>query len=265
MDQNSDNWNSGDSYEFFMGRWSRLMAPVFLRWLRLSRHQSWLDVGCGTGALSAAIAQHYQPSSLFCVDPSGAFLEKAKEQVLHKAEFLIGDGAALPLPDHSVDVVVSGLALNFFPDVAVGLQEMKRVVRPEGLVACYVWDYAGRMDFLRIFWDAACEADANAAGLDEGNRFPICSVDNLRSAFVHAGFSGVGTTTLDIDTAFSGFDDYWQPFLGGQGPAPGYLASLGVHQRENLRQTIYRKLPFRSDGSIQLVGRAIAVRGTNGR
>jgi SAM-dependent methyltransferase len=260
-DTKNDSWNSGDAYEDFMGRWSQLMAPLFLGWLRLPLHLSWLDVGCGTGALSAAVARLQSPSSLVGVDPSEEFLDKARQQLPSAATFFTGNASRLPLSDHSVDAIVSGLAMNFFPDVTAALKEMKRVLRPTGTVAAYVWDYAGRMDFLRLFWDAATETDAAAGSLDEGNRFPICRTDRLTDAFAQAGFADVEATTLDIDSVFSGFDDYWKPFLGGQGPAASYLRSLKDDQREQIRQAVTQKLPVRKDGSIKLLARAIAVRG----
>jgi len=261
MPENSDKWNSGDPYEYFMGRWSQLMAPAFLDWVNFSNNKSWLDVGCGTGALSEAIFLNNNPAHICCIDPSAEFLEKAKAKKTFTAEFITGSADALPVADHSFDIVVSGLALNFFPDIPAALTEIKRVLQKDGMIAAYVWDYVGKMEFLRFFWDAACEADANAAKLDEGNRFPICNADNLRIAFEQAGLTDTETTFLDIDTVFKNFNDYWNPFLGGQGPAPSYLASLNKDLQEKIKTTLQQRLCNDPATPIKLMARAIAVKG----
>jgi ubiquinone/menaquinone biosynthesis C-methylase UbiE len=244
-----------------MGRWSKLMAPVFLDWLNFPDNMNWLDIGCGTGALSEAIFSKCKPNYLCCVDPSDQFLEKAKGKNSFKAEFLVGDASEIPLTSDTVDVVVSGLALNFFPDLPRAFSEMKRVLKENGTIAAYVWDYADRMDFLRIFWDAAHETDGNAIRFDEGIRFPICNVENLKDAFEKAGLTNIETSYLDIDTVFKSFDDYWNPFMGGQGPAPGYLALLNNNLQNKIKNTLLKKLPIYQDGSITILARVIADRG----
>ena len=140
--------------------------------------------------------------------------------------FEAGDAQALPLADSAVDVAVSGLVLNFVPDPARALGEMARVVRPGGAVALYVWDYAGEMQLMRRFWDAATALDPSAEELDEGVRFPICRPEPLAALFADAGLEAVATRPIEVATVFADFDDYWSPFLGGQGPAPGYCMSL---------------------------------------
>lgn len=138
---------------------------------------------------------------------------------------------------------------------------MKRTLKPEGTIAAYVWDYSGKMEFLRIFWDAAVELDPEASHLDEGVRFTICDENNLKKAFEHAGLKNVITTNLDIPTVFQSFQDYWDPFLGGQGPAPTYLSSLNEESRNQLKKAVSNKLKVDEDGTIQLTARAIGVRG----
>lgn len=261
MNKLKDKWDSGDSYEYFMGRWSKLMAPEFLNWLELPSSSSWLEVGCGTGALSEAILQICKPSHLTCVDPSEKYLAKAKYRLKGKGDFVAGSATGLPAEDGTIDIVVSGLALNFFTDLETALAEMKRISKPGGTIAAFVWDYAGRMDLLRYFWDAAISLDSSVFGLDEGVRFQICNQDKLKNAFQQAVLSEVEITKLDIITHFKNFDDYWNPFLGGQGPAPGYLATLDENLKEKLRKKIYTSLPIESDGSIKILGRAIAVKG----
>jgi SAM-dependent methyltransferase len=158
-------------------------------------------------------------------------------------------------------VAVSGLVLNFIPQPDRAVTEMTRVTRSGGVVAAYVWDYAGRMQLIRHFFDAAMALDPNAAELDEGRRFPICQPDALSRLFESAGLHNVEVRPIEVSTVFRDFDDYWSPFLGGQGPAPGYVMSLSDERRAALRERIRAGLPFARDGSIPLVARAWSVRG----
>jgi SAM-dependent methyltransferase len=260
----SDTWERGSPYERYVGRWSRKVAPEFLAWLGIPPRQRWLDVGCGTGALSAAIAERSAPASLDGVEPSEGFLKSAQENLGSRAALHQGNAASIPLQDASVDVVVSGLVLNFVPDPRAALAEMSRVARGGGTIAAYVWDYAGKMQLMRFFWDAAVELDAGAAKMDEGLRFPLCRAEALSALFAGAGLRSVETAAIDVPTPFADFDDYWQPFLGGQGPAPAYAMSLDEAARTRLREAIRARLPARTDGSIALIARAWAVRGVTG-
>lgn len=257
----SDRWERGDPYERYVGRWSRQVAPRFLDWLAVPAGRRWLDVGCGTGALCAAIADRCAPASVTGVEPSAGFLEAAATNLAGRAVVRPGTATALPLENASVDVVVSGLALNFVPDPGHALREMARVTVAGGTIAAYVWDYAGRMDLMRAFWDAATELDPAAAALDEGRRFPLCRPEALLGLFEGAGLDGPEVVPIDIATPFSDFEDYWQPFLGGQGPAPAYAMSLDEKRREVLRERLRARLPAQPDGSIPLTARAWAVRG----
>jgi SAM-dependent methyltransferase len=142
----------------------------------------------------------------------------------------IGDAKALPVEDETFDVAVAGLVLNFVADPARALCEMQRAVRPGGSVAVYVWDYAGEMQLMRRFWEAAAALDPAARELDEGQRFPICKPGPLRALFAEAGLGGIQDREIDVPTVFRDFEDYWSPFLGGQGPAPGYCVSLSEAQ-----------------------------------
>jgi len=244
-----------------MGRWSKLIAPEFLHWLNVSINLSWLDLGCGTGALSEAIIKNNRPTQLYCVEPSADFLAKAKERLDSKAEFLIGTATNIPIADNKVDIVVSGLALNFFPDLSRAFEEMKRIIKPNSIIAAYVWDYSGKMEFLRHFWDAAAEVDEKAKTLDEGIRFPICNPEKLKNAFQDAGLSNIVVSYLTVDTIFKDFEDYWNPFLGGQGPAPSYLCSESSYVVGKIRFNLLQNLPAELDGSIKLLAGAIAVKG----
>ena len=256
-----DTWQQGDAYERYIGRWSRQVAPLFLSWLAIPPELRWLDVGCGTGALCAAILEHGRPTALTGVEPSEGFLSVARQQLPASVHLSVGNAAALPLDDAQVDVVVSGLVLNFIPDVALALAEMSRVSTPDGIVAAYVWDYAEGMEMLRRFWDTAVELDADAAGLHEGRRFGLCQPAALQSAFEQAGLVEVSVAPLEIATPFATFEDYWQPFLGAQGPAPAYVASLPEERRLRLREALRTRLPLADGGALALRARAWAVRG----
>jgi SAM-dependent methyltransferase len=257
-----DRWASGNLYDPYVGRWSRLVAREFLAWLDAPPGLDWLDVGCGTGALAEAVAEGCAPRRLVGIDPSAAFLDRARERLGEAAAGLQqGDAQNLPFAAGEFDRVVSGLVLNFVPDQQRAVAEMVRVSRPDGEVALYVWDYAGKMEMMRHFWDAAGALDQHARELDEGRRFPVCRPEPLGAAFETAGLGQVATRAIDVPTVFQNFDDYWTPFLGGQGPAPGYCLSLTEEARAALRERLRDALPTRPDGTIHLIGRAWAVRG----
>jgi SAM-dependent methyltransferase len=258
----SDTWLQGSPYERYVGRWSRRVASEFLAWLDQPPQRRWLDLGCGTGALCEAIVERCAPALVVGVEPSEGFLAVARERLRDRASLRIGTASALPLDDAAVDVAVSGLVLNFVPDVSAALAELRRVTRPGGTLAAYLWDYADGMQLIRRFWDAAAALDARAAALDEGARFPLCRAEPLAALFAEAGLRDVAVRAIDIPTRFPSFDDYWQPFLGGQGPAPAYAMSLDEAARERLRERLRADLPAAApDGSIALTARAWAVKG----
>ncbi len=259
-----DAWQAGDSYEAYMGRWSRPVAARFLDWLALPGRLDWLDVGCGTGALSGAVVKTRKPKSLIAVDPSAGFVAKARENVPDaEADFRVGDAQALPLESNSRDVVVSALALNFVPDKLMALREMKRVTRPGGTIAFYVWDYpGGGVEFMRAFWDAATALNPAAGELTEDSRFPFCTPAGLTDLAEEAGLGVVACTALEAPTVFRDFEDYWMPFTLGAGPAPGYCVSLAPEARERLKAKLSETLPRRDDGAIPLKARAWALKAT---
>jgi SAM-dependent methyltransferase len=256
-------WASGSTYEPYVGRWSRLVAREFLGWLAVPTGSRWLDVGCGTGALSQTILDLAAPILVHGLDQSEGYIAHVREQIPDRqAMFSVGDAQSLQLEDSAFDAVVSGLVLNFIPDKERAINEMARVTRPGGTVALYVWDYAGEMQFMRYFWDAATALNPAAADLDEGRRFPICKPEPLTELLSSCGLHDVETRAIDVPTVFKDFDDCWSPFLGGQGPAPSYAMSLSDQQRSALRNDLNERLPIAHDGSIALIARAWAVRGT---
>ena len=266
MNENSrkpkDNWANGDMYERYIGRWSRLVAREFLNWLAVPAGSQWLDVGCGTGVLSQSILQFAEPAQIKGIDRSEGFINFAREHVQDsRVWFEVGDAEALTDPPETFDAVVSGLVLNFIPHPERALAEIIRVTQQGGVVAVYVWDYAEGMQLIRHFFDAAIALDPNAIEHDEGPRFPICHPNELRQLFESSGLHNVEVRPIEVPTVFRNFDDYWSPFLGGQGPAPSYAMSLSEERRALLRERIRASLPFDSDGSISLIARAWAARG----
>ena len=255
-----DEWQTGDPYEYYMGRWSNLVARSFVDWLSPSLDLKWLDVGCGSGALSEAVIKRSKPAEVTAIDQSEGFVNTAKNRLGNKATVKLGNALALPLEDSSVNVTISGLVLNFISNPRKALTEMKRVTTSGGIVAVYVWDYAGKMEFLNQFWDTAVELNENATQLHEGKRFPESNSEGLKKLFVNSGFVNVETAPIEIITKFPNFDDYWKPFLGGQGPAPTYVMSLDDLKRDKLKHAILDRLPIQADGSISMVARAWAAK-----
>ncbi|WP_119065709.1 class I SAM-dependent methyltransferase [Aggregatilinea lenta] len=258
-----DVWANGAAYEPYVGRWSRLVAPAFLSWLAVPPGNRWLDIGCGTGALTQAILQQADPVQVKGIDRSEGYMAFARQHTHDaRAQFEVGNALALPVESGGVDVTVSGFVLNFVSEPDRAVAEMARVVKPGGTVALYVWDYAGKVQFMRHFWNAAAALDPRARDLDEGRRFPLCSPRGLTGLFEAAQLHDVRVHAIDIDTDFKDFEEYWSPFLGGQGAAPAYAMTLTEEHRAALRERLRDALPFAVDGSIPLVARAWAVRGT---
>lgn len=259
----NDAWLSGIAYEKFMGRWSTLVAHKFLDWLAISPARSWLDVGCGTGSLTKPILEMYQPKEIISIDSSSDFIEHAKHSITSPSvRFKVGLAQSLELDSNSIDAVVSGLVLNFVPQPKVAILEMLRVTKPSGKIGVFLWDYADGMQMLRYFWDAAVELDNNANDLDEGIRFPLCQKGQLESLIREVGLKQVEATAIEVKTVFQNFDDYWQPFLGNVGPASNYTMSLDQKNRQKLEDKLRKSLPIDDNGSISLIARAWAVKGT---
>lgn len=259
-----DSWSSGKSYEPYVGRWSRLVAAEFVGWLDRPPDGRWLDIGCGTGALTEAVLSSTAPTDLVGVDPSPGFVTHAAAHVPDpRARFVVGDARALPVADGWADTAVSGLVLNFVAARNHALREMRRAVGPAGVVAAYVWDYPAGMQLMGYFWDAAIDLDPGAQTMHEAIRFGFCRPDPLRSMFHRAGLTDVEVRPVVVPTVFRDFDDYWTPFLGGTGSAPAYAMSLDEEDRTSLRDAVRERLPTEADGSIHLTARAWAVRGAS--
>lgn len=246
-----------------MGRWSRQAAYEFLSWLEPQPNLRWLEMGCGTGALTEAILEQANPISILACDPSEALLGIARERIRDpRVSFEVSGAASCQAYPSRLDVFASGLVLNFIDDPKTAVGSIAQKLTDGGLVAAYVWDYSQGMEFLRVFWDAAVALDPNAADLDEGKRFPLCSPAPLRSLFESVGLSNIEVTSLETITRFDSFSDYWTPFLGGTGPAPNYVSSLGDDERQRLEKDLRTRLSPEGDGSLVLTARAWGVRGS---
>jgi SAM-dependent methyltransferase len=257
-----DNWRAADSYERYMGRWSRPVAHSFVSWLEAPGGACWLEVGCGTGALTRAICDLAAPASVLACDPSESFVSYAKATLVDpRISFVLADAEHPPKPQTPVDVVVSGLVLNFLPDPQRAIAAMGRGASRNALVAAYVWDYLQGMEFLRVFWDEASRLDPSAESLDEGRRFPLCRLDGLTTLFLQGGLREVKGSALQVATSFADFDDFWGPFLTGTGPAPSYVASLSQSHRDSLQERLSERLKADGNGSIAMKARAWAVVG----
>ncbi len=257
-----DVWDDGSRYEPYIGRWSRLVAAEFLRWLAVPAGAAWCDFGCGTGALTQAILADWQPRLVIGCDRSTGYITFARDHTRDpRAEFVVAELPDLPRREGGFDALVSGLVLNFLPTPSDAVQALAARARHGATVAAYVWDYADGMQMLRVFWDAAITLDAGARPLAEGVRFPLCRPEPLGELFQTAGLRQVEVEPIVVATVFRNFDDYWTPFLGGQAPAPGYARGLTPERRALLRDRIRERLPIAPDGSIPLSARAWAVRG----
>lgn len=257
-----DKWAAGTTYEEFMGRWSRRLAPQFLSWLRTPEGFDWLDVGCGTGALANAICSDANPASVVGCDPAEPFIEYARARRDDpRLSYVVAGAGNLPSRPGGYGSITSLLALNFVPDPDAAILEMRSLLAEGGTLSACVWDYAGEMQFLRYFWDAAIQLDSTARDLDEGARFPLCRREALEALFHRGGLSGVRCEPIEIATPFSSFEDYWRPFLGGTGPAPTYVSSLDGRRRSALQSKLAENVPSGANGAIVLRARAWAVRG----
>lgn len=257
-----DSWSAGQNYEHYMGRWSRKIAAAFLDWLKPAKNADWVEIGCGTGALSQMVLTKASPQSLLITDQSADFLNHTKEWISDdRAKFEVADAENLPLNASSVDIVASALVFNFIPDRVAALKEMQRVLRPGGSVAFYVWDYpGGGMGFIDVFWKAAAALDPTASELDEAGRFPFCTVAGLAAICTEAGLENVVIEPVEVETVFDDFEAFWHPFTLGAGPAPGYVQTLDEKQRAALKGAL--KAQLGASGKVRLPARAWAVKAT---
>lgn len=252
-----------EAYELRIGRWSRLVANQFLDWLAPAPGKDWLDVGCGGGVLSEAVLEHCAPKSVVGIDPQDKVVrETGAANSDPRAAYHCIDAQDMPFDDAIFDVVVSGLVINFIEDQPRALSEMKRILRPGGQVAGYVWDFAGDMELFRVFWDSARALDAEAVKHDQGALYPLCKPGPLGELFDAAGFENVETSAISAEVFYRDFTDFWTPMTLGTGGIPLYVKALSPDGRAALEASVHDALPIAEDGSFTLKGRAWAVRGS---
>ena len=257
-----DMFAESEAYERFMGRWSRQLAPALIKFAAVQPKHAVLDVGSGTGALSAAVLEVVPSARVTGVDPSEAYVRFATGKVTSaNLKFTVGDAQKLEFADATFDRTFALLVMNFIPDHTKALREMARVTRPGGVVAAAVWDYGEGMEMLRIFWDEALALDPQIDARDE-RHMPLCRAGQLAALWRTNGLDQVDEQPISINQTFASFDDYWSPFLGGQGPAGAHVRSLSQDARQALATRLRSRLAGgRDDRSFTLRGRAWAVKG----
>ena len=253
-------FGDGAAYERGMGVWSRLAGEVFLEWLAPSPGLRWVDVGCGNGAFTELLVQRCAPQAIFGVDPSEAQLEFARARpALANATLRKGDAMALPFEDNAFDAATMALVIFFVPDPKRGVAEMKRVVRPGGMIAAYIWDITNPGGFPL--------AAAAAALREAGAKIPlppgadISRQDALHDLWTQAGLQSIEIRTISVTRSFADFDDFWSATTG-MGNMKGALAEMPAEKAADVKARVRNRLPAAdAQGRISYGSRANAIRG----
>jgi SAM-dependent methyltransferase len=252
---------SADAYDRHVGRYSDQLASALIAFAGVEPGMRAVDVGCGPGALTAALARRLGTASVHAADPSEPFAEACRAR-LPGVDVVVAGAEALPFADGTFDCALSQLVVNFIGDPEAGVREMARVTRPGGVVAACVWDYPGAMTLLRAFWDAAREVDpARAAAADEGVVMRWCGEGELAELWRAAGLADVRFGPLVVSAQYRDFEDLWSPFPTGVAPSGAFCASLEADRRGELHDAYRRRLGI-GDGAFELTARAWAVAGT---
>jgi SAM-dependent methyltransferase len=242
----------------FMGRWTRAVGAVFLDWIAAIEGARWLDVGCGTGVFTQLILDTCRPAAVIAVDPAPAQIDHARLQpVAQRAEFLLADAQSLPFPDGAFDIVASALVLNFIPDRALALEQMRRVARSDGVVAGYVWDYTverSPTSFLRMGLRQIRMEPPVSPGTEAS------TLAALQMLFEQAGMKEIATRTIDVQMRFPSFDNLWQVSATGFSPISRIVASLSDANRSRLIDRLHTILPAHPNGSVSYSARANAIK-----
>src|ERR1044071_3906149 len=251
-------FTNGEAYEKRMGRWSRIVGEAFLDWLDLPKGLRWIDVGCGNGAFTEVLISRCAPSAVRGIDPSEGQLNYARTRASAKlAEFRVGDAQALPYPDRSFDAAAMALAISFVPNPVKAAAEMRRVVKPGGWVATYMWDLpGGGIPIAPVFRALKSLGVAvSVPGLE------VSRQDNMRALWEKVGLQAVDTCVIRIPVLYTDFNDFWQSYSVPDGPSGVAIRKMSSSQIEQLKATLREELPTNPDGHIAYEAFANAVRG----
>ena len=256
--------SDGAAYERFLGRWTARLAGELVSFARLPAEGAVLDVGCGTGSLTAELAHRYPGREIHGLDRAEPYIAFARDRVpASGATFYVNDALNLPFADRTMTGALAQLVLNFVSDPAAAAREMRRVLRPGGVAVAAVWDFRGGLVYQRLFWDTAAAFDPGAAvARDRLFAARLALPDGLTDLWRGAGFAEIERGSLTIRMDYADFDDYWEPLLGGQGPVGTYVTALDSEKRATIREHVRKAyLAGAPDGARSLTATAWAVRG----
>jgi SAM-dependent methyltransferase len=251
---------SAEAYDRLVGRYGATLAAALIAFARVEPGMRALDVGCGPGALTRALAELLGAANVSAVDPSEPFVQACRVR-LPGVDVAVATAEELPFSTDAFDVTLSQLVVNFMRDPEKGVREMARVTRAGGVVAACVWDYAGEMTLLRAFWDAAREVEPErAAAADEGVVMRWCGEGELAELWHGAGLRDVQFAPLVVRARYAGFEDLWAPLPSGVAPSGAFCKSLDDDGRAALHEAYRRRLAV-GEGPFELSARAWAVSG----
>jgi SAM-dependent methyltransferase len=256
--------SDGDGYELQMGRWSRRLAPTFIKFAEITAAEQVLDVGCGTGILSLCLADNPRIARVTGLDLSPAYVGHAKLMNRDsRVDFEVGDACALPYADATFDHALSMLVLQFIPQAERAVREMRRVTRAGGTVAAATWDTSGGLVTYRMVFDTAALIDRDGEALRaKAYARPLCRPGELARTWRGAGLLDVVEDMLTIRMDFTSFADYWAPAEGREGPVAAYVSTLDAEARSRLREAVrLAYLHGEPDGPRSYTATALVVRG----
>jgi ubiquinone/menaquinone biosynthesis C-methylase UbiE len=258
MAEIAHSFDDSAAYERFVGHWGRAAGAIFLEWVAPPRDACWLDVGCGTGLFTELILDTRFPAAVFAIDQAKAQIDYARRKpTTQRADFRVGDAHVLPFPDATFDVVASALVINFISDRPRALSEMRRVARPGGIVAAYVWDFTPELSPSGPFRLGMRQIVADMPTLP-GTEDSCLGA--LRSLFGHAGLEEIATRTIDVTVSFPDFEEFWLAQTPSYSPTTKMIAAMTETDRMRLIASVQGRLPVRPDGRIEYSARANAIR-----